>query len=230
MARTVKEDNYNAKRNEILDIALKLIYTKGYETMSIQDILDGLKISKGAFYHYFDSKQALLEAIVDQRGKDAAQRLLPIVQDPNISALQKFHRYFELSIGWKTMQKDLIQKLLPVWYSDENAIIRQKMMSATIKQTPKFFEPIIRQGIEEKVFTTQYPEQVAIIIASIALSLADIITDLWLTPDPDSSLLYKLEMLLDGYFDSVERILGAPSGSLKVFGAAAFKDLFTEEQ
>lgn len=53
MARLVKEEEYNAKRNEILDIALSLVYSKGYEQMTIQDILDGLHISRGAFYHYF---------------------------------------------------------------------------------------------------------------------------------------------------------------------------------
>jgi hypothetical protein len=34
-----------------------LVYTKGYEQMTIQDILDDLQISKGAFYHYFGSKK-----------------------------------------------------------------------------------------------------------------------------------------------------------------------------
>ena len=51
MARTVKA--HAVRRNEILDVAQRLIYTKGYEQMTIQDILDGLQISKGAFYHYF---------------------------------------------------------------------------------------------------------------------------------------------------------------------------------
>ena len=63
MARKVKEEDYASRRNEILDAARTLVYTKGYEQMSIQDILDALKISKGAFYHYFDSKPALLEAL-----------------------------------------------------------------------------------------------------------------------------------------------------------------------
>ena len=66
MARIVKEQAYAEKRNEILDVAQRLVYTKGYEQMTIQDILDDLQISKGAFYHYFDSKQALLEALIER--------------------------------------------------------------------------------------------------------------------------------------------------------------------
>src|SRR5215831_16667548 len=64
MARIVKEPA--VRRNEILDVAQRLVYTKGYEQMTIQDIVDDLQLSKGAFYHYFDSKQALLEALVQR--------------------------------------------------------------------------------------------------------------------------------------------------------------------
>ncbi len=57
--------------------------------MTIQDILDDLQISKGAFYHYFDSKQALLEAMVERIGVEAVQLLLPIVHDPAAACARK---------------------------------------------------------------------------------------------------------------------------------------------
>ena len=51
MARPVKEHEYRVKRSAILDAARRLVQTKGYEQMAIQDVLDDLQISKGAFYH-----------------------------------------------------------------------------------------------------------------------------------------------------------------------------------
>ena len=74
MARTVNEQDRTLKRSEILDAAQRLVYTKGYEQMAIQDILDALKISKGAFYHYFGSKQDLLEALVERMQQEAQER------------------------------------------------------------------------------------------------------------------------------------------------------------
>src|SRR5438309_977263 len=71
MARTVKEEEYAIRRNQILDVAQGLIYTKGYEQMTIQDVLDGVQMSKGAFYHYFDSKRALLSDLERIRGQAA---------------------------------------------------------------------------------------------------------------------------------------------------------------
>ena len=57
MARILKQDQYDARRNEILDMARHLIYTLGYDQMTIHDLLQELHISKGALYHYFASKK-----------------------------------------------------------------------------------------------------------------------------------------------------------------------------
>ena len=48
-----------------LDAGQRLIATKGYAQLSIQDVIDELSSSKGAFYHYFDSKAALLDGVAD---------------------------------------------------------------------------------------------------------------------------------------------------------------------
>jgi len=60
MARTVNPEAVAAKRREILNAAGRLVLSKGYEQMSIQDILNEVQMSSGAFHHYFDSRGALL--------------------------------------------------------------------------------------------------------------------------------------------------------------------------
>ena len=230
MARTIKEQEYAGKRNDILDSALRLVYTKGYERMTIQDIQADLGISSGAFYHYFDSKPALLEALVERSAKSAMENLQISLQNPRLTALQKFQAYFEASAQWKSTQKSLILSLLYMWYKDENAVIRQKMTEAAMKYTPALLELIIRQGIEEKIFNTLYPKQVAVMIMSITLSFGNSIIDLMLSPHPDLSGYQKTETLFAAYFDTIERILGAPVGSLKTFDADMFKDWFVEIQ
>jgi AcrR family transcriptional regulator len=129
MPRTVKQEDYTAKRNQILDAVLRLIYTKGYERMTIQDILNELQISKGAFYHYFDSKAALLEALIERMGQEALQLLNPIVHDRHLPALEKLQRYFDTAVRWKTARKTFMLELLHVWYADRYAIVRQKMLA-----------------------------------------------------------------------------------------------------
>ncbi|MCL4562876.1 MAG: TetR/AcrR family transcriptional regulator [Chloroflexi bacterium] len=228
MARVFKEEEYKAKRDQILDVAMSLVYSKGYEQMTIQDILDGLKISRGAFYHYFDSKQALLEALIERSPNEVIQTFLPMVQDPHLSAIQKIQSILDASTRWKTAQKELILSALKIWYSDKNALIRQRMVTESLKHMSRLLEPIIRQGIEEKVFTTSYPAEVAVIFTGVALSLSDSLVELMLTPHPDQETFQKAQTILKAYFDSIERILGAPSGSFKVLDVEVFRELFME--
>ena len=111
MARIVNEQGYAARRNAILDVAQRLVYTRGYEQMAIQDVLDELRISKGAFYHYFDSKPALLEALIERMQQEALELLNPIVQDPHLPTLEKLQRFFDTAVQWPEVVGDDEQEL-----------------------------------------------------------------------------------------------------------------------
>ena len=55
---------------KILDVSLRLFQEKGYEATTIQDIVDALGMSKGAIYHHFNSKEAILDRISEQYYRD----------------------------------------------------------------------------------------------------------------------------------------------------------------
>jgi len=88
MARTVDPVAYAARREAFVDAALKVIQAKGYEQLSVQDVIAEVGASKGAFFHYFDSKSALLAAIVDRMVEVATRSVAPIAADPQLTALE----------------------------------------------------------------------------------------------------------------------------------------------
>lgn len=231
MARIRKQDEHTAKRNEILDAALRLIYTKGYGRMTIQDILEQLQISKGAFYHYFDSKAAVLEAMVERMVVEQMEPLLvSTVQDPELTALEKLQRYLDTAVRWKTAKKDLMIELARVWYSDENALARQKMYSMLIAHVSPIFNAIIRQGVQEGTFSTSYPESASQLTIAMAQTLGDSFAQLLLAPESEpGQALPQAEALIAAYGDAMERILGAPPGSIRLMDAEALKEWFAPE-
>ncbi len=226
MARIVKEEEYAGKRNAILDVAQRLIYTKGYEQMTIQDMLDDLQISKGAFYHYFDSKQAVLEALVERIGEEVLQFLLPIVRDPGLPALDKFRRYLATLNRWKIGQKAFFLALLRVWYADDNAIVRQKLRTAAIREIAPLLTEIIRQGIQEGVMTANYPDQVGEVIASLAQDAGETIGALLLSFDAERDDMQRVERTVAVYTDAIERVLGVPPGALSLVDDQTLKEWF----
>ena len=127
MPRTVNVEAHQVRRDAFLDVAQRLIQTKGYEQMSIQDVLDELDTSKGALYHYFDSKQALLDGVVDRFADAAMAAVAPILADPSLPALRKLERVFAGIARFKTGQVELVLAIMEVWNSDGNALVREKV-------------------------------------------------------------------------------------------------------
>ena len=217
MARTVREEEYAARRNQILDAAQRLIYTRGYEQMAIQDILGELEISKGAFYHYFGSKQALLEAMIERMLEQAESFLVPIVEDPHLSALAKFERFFGTVARWKSGQKEFILALLRGWYTDDNAIVRQKVNELGFNRMAPFLTAIIRQGVVEGVMVTSYTPYMGEVVYCLLQGMGDTLAQLVLAAAHSADAWEPIQGTLAAYTGALERTLGAPPGSLHFF-------------
>lgn len=217
MARIINQEEHVAKRNEILDVAQRLVDTIGYERMTIQDILDHLQISKGALYHYFDSKPAILEALTQRMVVEFEKALLPIVHDSDRPALEKLQRVFLTVIRSKAAQRTFVAALLRVWYTDDNAIVRQKVDAALVDRLVPLLTLIIRQGTEEGVFTPAYPDQISDVIWSLVRGLQETPARLLLAYTSEHDEQQYVEGVIaahTAYMDAIERVLGIPTGSL----------------
>ena len=226
MVRRVKEEEYSVKRQEIIDAAQRLVYTKGYDQMSVQDILDELQISKGAFYHYFDSKGDLLEALIERMGREVEPIILPIINNPDLLTIDKLHRFFDAAARWKTTQKDYLLSLLRIWYADENALVRQKATANAFKWFRPLLAGVIRQGAQEDVLTTAFPDQAAEIVLAMLQSLGDAFNDLLFSSEPQAEKMQRAAAVVTAYNDALERVLGAPPGSLSLIDAETLNEWF----
>ena len=214
MARTLNVAVHTVRREAFVEAAQRLMTTKGYEAMSIQDVLDELEVSRGAFYHYFQSKQALLEAVIDRIVDQALAEVAPIVGDPHLTATRKLERVFSAIGRWKTERKPLVLALLEVWLSDENAIVREKLRRTMVRRLVPTLAPIIQQGIDEGSFHAQSAEETARVFVMLLQGFQEIATELFLDRQARRIDAAKVEETFASYGAAVERILGAPSGSI----------------
>lgn len=224
MARMVKQEEYAEKQNEILNAAQRLIYIKGFESMSIQDIIDEIHISKGAFYHYFDSKSALLEALVERYGMEAERIWAPIVEDASLDTLKKLNLLFNATSRWKVGHKEFLFELLKVWYDDNNSIMRQKVYEHGKASLVPVLSQIIQQGVEEGVLSTPYPDHAGEIAWTLLLGLGEPMVNILLSPQPETVDLEDLERRLGAHVDALERVLGAPGGSLEILDMQTMRE------
>lgn len=210
MARVVKE--YDVRRNEILDVAQQLFYQKGYEQTAIQEILSAVGIAKGTFYHYFDSKETLLAALVERMSEQIMPLITVIATNPTLTACQKFEQVFAQAHQWKFEHKAVLLQLLGAFYQDENLRLRHNLVISGAAQIIPVWAQIIEQGVQEGVFITAYALETAEIIFKTLQSLSEGLALLILHPPPDAVVI--LERKVIAYQQAIERILGAAPGAL----------------
>jgi AcrR family transcriptional regulator len=232
LARKVNAEDFAAKRREILDTAHRLVFTKGFEQMSIRDIQDQLGISSGAFHHYFGSREALLAAYIERVKEEAGKPLPSLVRDPHRSAVQKLQGFFDALDSLRAGQRAQIALFLKIWYTDSNALVRQKVDEALFEQRVPWIAEIIEQGVREGVFHVTHPKNTAEAILALMQGMANTHARLILAIMQELAIPQASEKRINdlvieivnthaAYIEAIERVLGAPGNSLARTGAAA---------
>jgi AcrR family transcriptional regulator len=216
MARSASATAQTVRRDAFVEVAQRLIQTKAYEQMSIQDVLDAVGASRGGFYHYFESKQDLLEAVVARMVEVALASLAPILADPDLPALAKLQSLFSGIAAWKAERKELVLGIARVWLSDDNALVREKLRQRTMDQLAPLLAVILRQGAAEGTFTVISPTDASVVLISLMHGAQLVATQLLLGRDAQAISFAQVERTLQAYSDAYEAILGAPRGSLRM--------------
>jgi len=71
----VTEEHKEQRRKQILDAAVRVFIRKGYEPATMKDIVEEAQMSRGWIYLYFQSKEEIFEALVEQNDRDNVDEL-----------------------------------------------------------------------------------------------------------------------------------------------------------
>ncbi|MHC5083283.1 MAG: TetR/AcrR family transcriptional regulator [Planctomycetota bacterium] len=137
-------------KQRILDTAANLFSSYGFGCTSIDDILTAVGITKGAFYHYFKSKDALCEAVLDHAIEEFNQLALKFQGDEDTPDLLK--RWLQLLIEKQDSGQWLHLRLLSRLSVDAGQFgssIRNKLQTFW-RWYQSFYETLIRKTARQK--------------------------------------------------------------------------------
>ena len=98
------------QREAILDHALALMSSHGAAGMSMRQLASACGLHVAAIYHYFDSKEALLAAVVAER-RYRARLVEPLPIDPSLTGPERLRALF-LHVWSGTLEEESIWRLL----------------------------------------------------------------------------------------------------------------------
>lgn len=226
MARTLNPAAHAVRRDAFLDAAQRLIQSKGYEQMSVQDVLDELDASKGAFYHYFDSKEALLAGVVDRMADAATAVMARVADDPTLTAVEKLNATFASLAEWKGGQKELMLEFLRILLGPANTVVRERLREGTARDLTPLLARIIKQGKAEGVITASSPEHTAAVMVSILIRANETASRLFVARQAGEVTFDEVMAMLGAYAEAYERILGLPPGSWPLLDGQVLHEWF----
>ena len=214
-ARIVK--SADDRRIELLDTALRLFLTHGYERVAVQDITDAVGVAKGTFYHYFASKADLLAQVCEWQVGLQFERVEKALAETPGDAVARLRTVITLMWGWKRDNREIAETYSRVLYTDENQALRLKLQESLTRFHP-LLTGIVAQGKAEGSFDVADPGWATEAAMWMWSGLAE-----WMMPRlvaPTDDIAAVVDELIESSRAAdlaCERILGAAEGSLRLY-------------
>ena len=185
------------RRAEIMDAAMILFMEKGYTNTTTQDIVDKVNISRGLLYYHFKNKEDILYCLVEQYSDRLLKDIYSIVYDEDKTAIEKIRSFIDVTIISSenvSAEGTVLQKTVDL---EENQYMIDKLSHKLVKKLTIYFEKIISQGIEEKVFSVKYPLETAEFLMTAYVFVSNNISIRDSKKEPISDYLNAFKIILE---------------------------------
>lgn len=201
------------RKRQILETAESLFAERGYEATGVQDILDVLHLSKGSFYHHFESKEIVLQKICENRALLAAMK---ISGESSPDGLEEMKKLLKAMIPFQGEGLAFLKMILPVFILPEGKSIRAAYQDALKTSWKLPTVNALEKMIQQNQAFTPYPEKTA----EIAL---DLVNDFWaeiseemIRSEKEGKMASPSQLLsiAEPYRAALENLFSAPYGSI----------------
>jgi AcrR family transcriptional regulator len=207
------------RKAQIIQTALQLFAVKGYDNTTVNNIINEAGISKGGFYHHYNSKEELLEDIVRMLIGDMAVIFEEIDARGDLTALEKTNEYIRRVTAYKGDKTVEVAAFLSELYSGgKNVLLESKIYDFARKHVAPVMKQIILQGVEEGTFKTEFPEEAAETYIKLFIMQQQEMTDLFYEAlrERNEEILETIKRKYSFFQKLLEDILGLEKGSLVV--------------
>lgn len=150
-------NNFPIKKLEIIKIALDLFIENGYEQTKISTIMKSAQLSKGGMYHYFDSKEAILDAVIEYA---FSEKLVGFENkfDAASDTFKKMEIFLDSEI---ITYSEFATKFSTLTKNQKNTLVQYRVKEFNTLFAIPYLLSIINFGVQEGVFHTDFPEETA---------------------------------------------------------------------
>ncbi len=204
------------RKQEFLQAALDLFSKRGYESASVQDIIDAVGVTKGSFYYYFKSKEEVVDCLLGEFRTDMQRILAEVLKDRSLNPREKVVAMDARCLRHRLENRDYYERIYNTLTSIGNAKLRHKLNDEGTKRILPLFRQAITEGAQDRTFDIPVPEETAELYYSLHSSVLYRLSKFCYGLGEHQEYSEKIGALLYFYQDTLERILGTGKGKMNV--------------
>ena len=166
-----RHDPDQKTKQNILETAMRLFTEKGLENVYVEDVVKEVGVTRGAFYHYFKSREELIGSVMYKSFEDNNPYLLADKQE-GLSALEKLRFVAKFSLRAHMDISDSMRAQMEKLAN--NPVVFKNEMIFQINVMAPYMEKLLNEGNKDGSMNVVFPKQASQIIAWLTAS--------WLTP------------------------------------------------
>ncbi len=202
MMRIVKDAA--ERKNEILDAAEELFAAKGYEQTSTGDILNRVGIARGTLYYHFQSKEEILDALIERIGQNLIARAQRAAGDKDIPIVERIIRTVA-SLNLEAGESSIGHEVMEQVHKPQNALMHQKMQQSLLDGAVPVLSGLVEEGNAQGIFHVDFPletTEMLILYSTIAFDSR--------FEGPPEQMMRRMR----AFIHNTEKLLGVESGSM----------------
>jgi len=204
------------RRADILDAAQGLFFARGWDDVTIADVLAQAGISKGGFYHHFAAKEDLLDGVVERFTTAALISAQAARAAASGDALTRFNAFLAESSRWKAEQAPQMKFFLDVMLRPGNDILFARITAAASAAAMPVLLEMIAQGVDEGAFDVPDIGLVGETIIAMSQGRRAVLSAA--IGDAEAGRMDRAVAALDQRMRAegalIDRMLGLPAGSI----------------
>ena len=164
MPRTDKD--FSSRREQLIKLALEQFIEKGYENTTITDLQKSFGLTKGGMYHYFNSKEEILDTVIEYGLRQGIKELIEELENTPLE--KKLILFFFFSAT-----NDFTRNLFKHSENNNFSIVSYRLREKTVKLTVPVLKGIVREYVEAGFYKTKYSDEMAEFSIILAMAITD---------------------------------------------------------
>jgi len=151
------------RRQELIAVAEQLFLVQGYETTTVNQIIERLNLAKGTYYYHFRSKEDILVAVSDKLIGDTRRKLRAAYERRDQDVLWRIREI--LSIFHDDFYRNrAIWKLV---YHDKNVALHKQVSRIGAEKFTPLLEDVLQEGMDKGLIQVPHAHETAQILISL---------------------------------------------------------------